>query len=73
MALYGGAFDPFHNGHLATISLLLSSGLVDEVVVVPCGDRPEKPGTSPAVHRLAMAKLAVESRSEEHTSELQSH
>lgn len=62
VALFGGAFDPLHNGHLATISLLLSSALVDQVVVVPCGDRPDKPGVSAAGHRLAMAKLGVASR-----------
>ncbi len=62
VALFGGAFDPFHNGHLATVSLLLSSGLIDQVLVVPCGDRPDKPHTSPAADRLAMAHLAVESR-----------
>lgn len=62
VALFGGAFDPLHNGHLATISLLLSSGVVDEVVVVPCGDRPDKPKTSPAGHRLAMAQLGVDSQ-----------
>jgi nicotinate-nucleotide adenylyltransferase len=59
-ALYGGAFDPFHNGHLATIALLLNSGVAHEVVVIPSGDRPDKSSSASGTHRLAMAGLAVE-------------
>jgi nicotinate-nucleotide adenylyltransferase len=59
-ALYGGAFDPFHNGHLATIALLLNSGVVHEVTVIPSGDRPDKRSSAPGIHRLAMARLAIE-------------
>lgn len=62
VALFGGAFDPFHNGHLATISRLLESGVVDHVVVIPSGDRPDKPSTSPALARLEMTRLGVQSR-----------
>ena len=39
IGIYGGAFDPIHNGHLATVAQLLASGQVDQVVVVPSGDR----------------------------------
>ena len=59
IALYGGAFDPPHNGHLACISLLLNSGRVDRVLVVPSGDRPDKPEATAAVHRIKMTQLAV--------------
>ncbi len=59
-ALYGGAFDPFHNGHLATIALLLNSGSVHEVVVIPSGDRPDKASSASGAHRLAMTRIAVE-------------
>ena len=62
IAIYGGAFDPFHKGHLATIVRLLESGRVDSVIVVPCSDRPDKSGTLGAEHRLAMARLGVDSR-----------
>jgi nicotinate-nucleotide adenylyltransferase len=60
LAIYGGAFDPIHNGHLATIAQLLASGHVDQVVVVPSGDRPDKKVTVSAADRLAMTRLAVE-------------
>jgi nicotinate-nucleotide adenylyltransferase len=60
LAIYGGAFDPIHNGHLATIAQLLASGQVDTVVVVPSGDRPDKRSAVSAVDRLQMTRLAVE-------------
>jgi nicotinate-nucleotide adenylyltransferase len=60
LAIYGGAFDPIHNGHLATIAQLLASGQVDSVVVVPSGDRPDKNVTVSAADRLKMTRLAIE-------------
>lgn len=60
VALYGGAFDPVHHGHLATIAGLLASGIVDKVLVIPSGDRPDKKVTLSAAERLAMTKMAVE-------------
>ena len=60
LAIYGGAFDPIHNGHLVTIAQLLASGQVDSVVVVPSGDRPDKKITVSAADRLAMTLLAIE-------------
>jgi nicotinate-nucleotide adenylyltransferase len=59
VALYGGAFDPMHNGHIATIAALLSSGLVDQVLVIPSGDRPDKVANTSASDRLAMTEQAV--------------
>ena len=59
IALYGGAFDPIHNGHLATIGLLLASGQVDTVIVIPSGDRPDKKSNVSAADRLLMTQLAV--------------
>ncbi len=58
-ALYGGAFDPFHNGHLATIAALLNSAAVDEVLVIPSGDRPDKPACTPASVRYEMCSIAL--------------
>ncbi len=59
IAIYGGAFDPMHNGHLVVIAQLLASGQVDSVVVVPSGDRPDKTLGVSAADRLSMAQLAV--------------
>jgi cytidyltransferase-like protein len=46
IAVFGGAFDPFHNGHVAAIKLLLSQPDISKVLVVPSGDRPDKHGVS---------------------------
>lgn len=59
IALYGGAFNPIHNGHLATIGLLLASQEFDKVVVVPSGDRPDKKIRVSAADRLQMTEIAV--------------
>lgn len=59
IALFGGAFDPFHNGHVAAIKHILRSGLVDKVLVLPSGDRPDKSVVSSARSRYDMALLGV--------------
>lgn len=59
VAIFGGAFDPFHKGHSAAIRHLLEKDNVDKVVVIPSGDRPDKPGVSPATERLAMTRIGV--------------
>lgn len=59
-ALYGGAFDPFHNGHLALVASVLNSGIVQDVLVVPSGDRPDKSVRASGHDRLVMARMAIE-------------
>ena len=59
-ALFGGSFDPFHDGHLAMIRATLARGLADLVLVVPAAHNPHKPDpcASPA-DRLRMAQLGT--------------
>lgn len=59
LAIYGGAFDPIHNGHLVTIGHLLASGQVDQVVIVPSGDRPDKKANVSAADRLFMTRHVI--------------
>jgi len=59
-ALFGGSFDPFHDGHLAMIRATLERGLADLVMVMPAGHNPHKPAPAASVeHRLRMAELGV--------------
>ena len=42
IALYGGAFDPPHIGHVQLIHCLAKVPEIDEVWLLPCGDRKDK-------------------------------
>jgi nicotinate-nucleotide adenylyltransferase len=61
VALYGGTFDPFHNGHLRMAVEVLESGEAERVVILPARVPPHKPGeaVSSPEDRLAMAVDAV--------------
>ncbi len=62
-ALFGGAFDPIHQGHLAIIEEIRRLGY-DRVVLVPSGNPPHKPMRTPFAHRVAMARLVADDVSE---------
>ncbi len=57
-AIYGGTFDPIHNGHLHLISEIARSGDFDKLLVIPSGLPSQKVAIAPAADRLAMTKLA---------------
>ena len=67
VVIFGGAFDPFHNGHVAVIKLLLRLANIKQVVVVPSGARPDKLALSGAVDRLNICKLGVAANFSEST------
>jgi nicotinate-nucleotide adenylyltransferase len=57
--LYGGTFDPVHNGHLA-IARAVRDALGAEVHLVPAADPPHKGDThADAEQRAAMLQLAI--------------
>jgi nicotinate-nucleotide adenylyltransferase len=61
VGVYGGAFDPPHNAHLALARCALEQLALAELRVFPTGQAWHKAhGLSPATHRLAMARLAFE-------------
>jgi len=39
IALYGGAFDPPHKAHIKIANNLTKLPFIDEVWLLPCGDR----------------------------------
>ena len=61
IAVFGGAFDPFHTGHAVVISALLNSNLFDFIYVVPSGIRPEKPCTASPQQRCEMLEIGLKS------------
>ncbi len=64
IGIYGGSFDPVHNGHLHLASVMQKRLHLDEVIFVPTHISPFKQGkvgVTEDVHRLAMLRLALES------------
>ena len=59
--IFGGTFNPFHNGHLSLLVRMREELSLDRVLVIPTALPPHKDG-SPVVegfHRLEMCRLAV--------------
>ena len=60
IAVLGGSFDPITTGHLKVACEIVHTRKADEVWIVPCGVRPDKPSLrTPYMHRLLMCHLAV--------------
>lgn len=67
VGIYGGTFDPVHNGHLAIARNLHELFALDEVLLIPAYVAPHKRHSrvTPALHRHAM--LALATRQDTHT------
>ena len=61
IAIFGGTFDPFHNGHLRMAVEVLEGLSLSYLFLVPSARPPHKPSRpmAPAEDRLAMASAAV--------------
>src|ERR1700738_3178606 len=59
VAIYGGTFDPVHNGHLEVARRALQLFELDQVLFVPACMPPHKPGSSSAFHRFRMLARAT--------------
>ena len=61
LGILGGTFDPIHHGHLRAAEEAHDQLGLQQVLFVPAGDPPHKPGLpiSPAHHRLHMVELAT--------------
>lgn len=61
LAVFGGSFDPVHNGHFGLAREILDRKLADEVLLVPAGRPPHKVGVelATAEDRMEMLRLAV--------------
>jgi len=62
VALYGGSFDPIHNGHLIVARAVVETLGLDRVIFLPSARPPHKSAEdlTPPLHRSAMVKLAIE-------------
>lgn len=59
VAVFGGAFDPPQNGHFEVSVALCSCGYFDEVWVVPCGERGDKPKMSSGDIRVRLLEQMI--------------
>jgi nicotinate-nucleotide adenylyltransferase len=61
LALFGGAFDPIHNGHLAVARAAAARFRLDRLLFVPAARPPHKPAChAPYADRVRMIEIAVE-------------
>jgi nicotinate-nucleotide adenylyltransferase len=73
LVVFGGSFDPVHNGHLNLARTILDRHLGDEILFVPAGRPPHKAGQelTPGEDRLEMLRLAVEDKPRFSTSDIE--
>jgi nicotinate-nucleotide adenylyltransferase len=62
LGLYGGSFDPVHNGHLILARQALEDLGLDRIIFVPAAESPFKLNqhATLAAHRVKMIELAIE-------------
>ena len=62
LGVFGGTFDPVHNGHLAAAVNVRSTLGLDRVLMIPAGEPWQKQHrfVAPAVDRVAMLEAAVD-------------
>jgi len=73
--LFGGTFNPIHNGHLGIIQYVKAHCALDMIILYPAAQPPHKPGAdlAPARDRLAMVKGAVKHISGFQVSDIELH
>jgi len=60
IGVFGGTFDPIHDGHVRLARFVLQRKLVERVIFLPAALPPHKPlATASFEHRLAMIKAAI--------------
>lgn len=59
--IYGGTFNPIHNGHIHLAQQFAQRLALDRVLLIPTNVPPHKraPDLAPAEHRLAMCEIAT--------------
>jgi len=59
IGIFGGSFNPIHNGHISVMNRVIEKNLVDEIWVMPCKKHPLDKFLDKEEYRVAMVKLAL--------------
>lgn len=61
VGIFGGTFDPPHNGHIELAKKMIENTKLDKIIFVPAANPPHKPGQpiTPFIHRLKMLQFAM--------------
>lgn len=59
VGIFGGSFNPVHNGHLGLVDKVLEDKLVDEVWLMPCGRHAFNKNLTAASDRAEMLRLGI--------------
>lgn len=64
IGLFGGTFNPFHNGHIGIIEHVKKAFNLEKIFIIPSATPPHKPdtGLAPADDRFEMVKQSIEDR-----------
>lgn len=75
IGIFGGTFDPVHNGHMSIARSFLDSGIIDElwIFLSPFPPHKDENGFSPYHQRYKMLKAAFEPIAHTHVSDLETH
>lgn len=73
LGIFGGTFNPVHNGHLRIAEVVLEKTNVDRILFIPNAHSPHKPYEDiiSFEHRWNMVNLAVEGSSRFYTSDIE--
>lgn len=77
IGIYGGSFNPIHQGHTQLAASIVAQGLVDELWLLVSPLNPLKQGTTSDIaeyeHRLKMAELATQNLEGVKVSDFERH
>lgn len=72
IGVFGGMFDPVHNGHLALADTALKLMCLDKLILVPCRQPNHRVAcVASAEHRLAMTRLACSGNMKIHVESIE--